>query len=209
MDTVWLTPLYVLFFIEIGSRRVHLAGCTYSPTHAWVVQQARNLVWKLQDGELCARFLLRDRDAKFSAAFDEVFRSEGVEVVRLPYRSPRANSFAEGWVGTARREVLDHLLIFGRQHLERVMIEFIDHYHQARPHQGLGQRRPYARANEIRGPSVLWSAVIVSEACSTSTDGPPEEVAHTGLTAQVAMAWSAFSRSTNSNASTGSTRSLW
>ncbi len=150
VDTVWLTRLYVLFFIEVGSRRVHLAGCTYHPTGAWVVQQARNLVWKLQDGELSARFLLRDRDSKFSAAFDEVFRSEGIEVVRLPYRSPRANAFSERWVGTARREALDHLLIFGRRHLGRVLIEFIGHYHAARPHQGLGQRRPCEPADEVR-----------------------------------------------------------
>jgi putative transposase len=142
VDTVWMTRLYVLFFIEVGSRRVHLAGCTYNPTGAWVVQQARNLVWKLQDGELPVKFLLRDRDAKFSGGFDEVFRSEGVEVIRLPYRAPRANSFAERWVGTARREVLDHLLIFGRHHLARVLAEFVEHYHEARPHQGLGQRRP-------------------------------------------------------------------
>ncbi len=76
------------FLIEVGSRRVHLAGCTYHPTSAWVVQQARNLAWKLQDGELLAKFLLRDRDSKFTAGFDQVFRSEGVEVLRLPYRAP-------------------------------------------------------------------------------------------------------------------------
>jgi putative transposase len=149
VDTVWLTRLYVLFFIEVGSRRVHLAGCSYRPTGAWVVQQARNLVWQLQDGDLVAKFLLRDRDSKFSAAFDEVFRSQGVRVVRLPYRSPRANAFAERWVGTARRELLDHLLIFGRRHLERVLTEFIEHYHKARPHQGLGQRRPHEPAGLI------------------------------------------------------------
>ena len=139
----------MLFLIEVGSRRVHLAGCTYHPTSAWVVQQARNLAWKLQDRGLVAKFLLRDRDSKFSAAFDEVFRSEAVRVIRLPYRSPWANSFAERWVGTARREVLDHLLIFGRRHLERVLIEFIEHYHEARPHQGLGQRRPHEPAAVI------------------------------------------------------------
>ncbi len=94
VDTVWLTRLYVLFFIEVGSRRVHLAGCTYHPTSAWVVQQARNLTWKLQDGELVAKFLLRDRDSKFSAAFDEVVGSEGVRVIRLPYRSPRTKAYA-------------------------------------------------------------------------------------------------------------------
>jgi hypothetical protein len=142
VDTVWLTQLYVLFFIEVGSRRVHLAGCTYHPTGAWVVQQARNLAWKIQDGGLSVQFLLRDRDSKFTAAFDEVFRSEGVRVLRTPYRSPRANALAERWVGTVRRECLDHLLIFGRRHLEHVLGEFIQHYHDARPHQGLEQRPP-------------------------------------------------------------------
>jgi len=149
VDTVWLTRLHVLSFIEVGSRKVHLAGCTYHPTADWVAQQARNLAWNLQNREPVAKFLLRDRDSKFSAAFDEVFRSEGVKVIRLPYRSPWANSFAERWVGTARRELLDHLLIFGRRHLERVLIEFIEHYHLARPHQGLGQRRPHEPAGLI------------------------------------------------------------
>jgi hypothetical protein len=97
VDTVWLTRLYGPFFIEAGCGCVRLAGCTHSPTGAWVVQQARNLTWKLKDGELPARLLLRDRDSRFSAAFDEVFKSEGVEVIRLPYRAPVANSFAERW----------------------------------------------------------------------------------------------------------------
>jgi putative transposase len=146
VETVWLQRLHVLFFLEIGSRCVHLAGCTASPTSAWVAQQARQLAWLLQDGKIQARFLLRDRDSKFTAGFDEVFRSEGVEVIRLPYRSPRANSFAERWVGTARREVLDHLLIFGPRHLEYVLREFVQHYEEARPHQGLGQRTPRQQA---------------------------------------------------------------
>ena len=102
VDAVWLTRLYVLFLIEVGSRRVHLAGCTYHPTSAWVVQQARNLAWKLQDGELVARFLLRDRDSKFSAAFDEVFRSEAVRVIRLPYRSPRAKDHSSDCTPSVR-----------------------------------------------------------------------------------------------------------
>ena len=147
----------MLFFIEVGSRRVHLAGCTYHPTAAWVVQQARNLAWKLQEGALSARFLLHDRDSKFTLGFDDVFRSEGVEVVRLPYRSPRANSFAERWVGTVRRECLDHLLIFARGQLERVLIEFIEHYHRERPHQGLEQRSPCP--HEV--PCVPGSEVVV------------------------------------------------
>jgi putative transposase len=155
VETVWLQRLYVLFFLEIGSRCVHLAGCTASPTGAWVVQQARQLAWLLQDRKIQAGFLLRDRDSKFTAGFDEVFRSEGVEVMRLPYRSPRANSFAERWVGTARRELLDHLLIFGRRHLEYVLHEFVGHYEEAPPHQGLGQRtprQPAPRAATESGP---------------------------------------------------------
>ncbi len=89
-----------------------------------------------------AKFLLRDRDSKFTAGFDQVFRSEGVEVLKLPYRTPRANSIAERFVGTFRRELLDHLLIFSARHLEAVIKEFLVHYHQARPHQGLEQRCP-------------------------------------------------------------------
>jgi len=142
VDTIWMTQLYVFFFIEIGSRCIHLAGCTYNPTAEWVTQQARNLAWKLEDGALSAKFLLHDRDSKFTAAFDEVFRSEGVQVVRLPYRAPRANSIAERFVRTARQECLDHLLIVSRVHLERVLTAFIQHYHRARPHQGLDLRLP-------------------------------------------------------------------
>ncbi len=153
VDTVWLTRLYVLFFVEVGSRRVHLAGCTYNPSAEWVVQQARNMAWKLQDGALQAKFLLRDRDSKFIAGFDEVFKSEGVRVIRLPYRAPRANAYSERWVGSIRREVLDHLLIFGRRHLEQVLAEFIDHYLHARPHQGIDQRRPCEPTDVIPLPA--------------------------------------------------------
>src|SRR5262249_45106886 len=102
VDTVWLSRLYVLFFVEVGSRRVHLAGSTCNPTAEWVVQQARNLAWKLQDGALRAKFLLRDRDSKFTAAFDEVFKSEGVEVIRLPYRRPVAKDHASDCTPSAR-----------------------------------------------------------------------------------------------------------
>jgi len=153
VDTVWLTQFYVLFFVEVGSRRVHLAGSTYNPTGEWVVQQARNLAWKLQDGALRAKFLLRDRDSKFTPAFDEIFKSEGVQIIRLPYRRPVANAFAERWVGSARREVLDRMLIFGRRHLEKVLAEYIDHYNHAGPHQGIEQRRPCEPADVIRLPT--------------------------------------------------------
>jgi putative transposase len=113
---------------------VHLAGCTTTPDAAWVTQQARHLSWRLQDGQVAARYLIHDRDAKFAAGFDAVFRSEGVGVVRTPYRAPTANAVAERWVGSVRRECLDHL--------HRVLSTYVVHYNQARPHQGLEQRTP-------------------------------------------------------------------
>jgi transposase InsO family protein len=152
VETVWLQRLYVLFFIEIAGRKVHLAGITANPTGEWVAQQARNLAWKLQDGLVSAKFLLRDRDSKFAAGFDQVLRSERLEIVKLPFRSPRANSICERFVGTCRRELLDHLLVFGARHLEGLIKEFLVHYHQARPHQGLEQRCPEPVATVIPLP---------------------------------------------------------
>jgi putative transposase len=154
VDTVWLTQIYVLFFIEVGSRRIHLAGCTRHPDRAWVEQQARNLAWKIQDGELAPRFLLHDRDTKFTHSFDEIFEAEGAQVIRLPFQAPRANAFAERRVGTVRREALDQCLIFGCRHLEHVLREFVDHYHVARPHQGLEQRPPVPQPSSRAGPVV-------------------------------------------------------
>jgi transposase InsO family protein len=145
VETVRLQTLYVLFFIEVHTRRVLVAGCTAQPTVAWVTQQARNLVWRLGDDGIAPSLLVRDRDAKFARSFDDVFRSAGVRVVRTPVRAPRANAHAERWVGTARRECLDWLLILGRRHLERVLREYVAHYNTARPHQALGLRAPLAR----------------------------------------------------------------
>lgn len=142
IETVCLRTVYVLFFIELGSRRVHLAGCTAHPTAAWVTQQARNLVWSVQDGTVPVRFLLHDRDTKFSAAFDRVFTAEDVEIVRTPYRAPNANAIAERWIRSARVECLDHLLLLGERHARRVLREYVAYYNERRPHQGLGQRCP-------------------------------------------------------------------
>ena len=114
VDTVWLRRLYVLFVIDLGSRRVHLAGVTAHPTGPWVAQQARNLLLDLGVRAAVFRFLIRDRDTKFTRAFDEVWRSTGVQIICTPIRVPNANAVAERWVGTVRRECLDHLLIVGR-----------------------------------------------------------------------------------------------
>jgi len=142
VDTVLLRRLYVLFFIELDTRRVFLAGVTARPAGSWVVQQARNLTTMLADRDRPVRFLIRDRDAKFTASFDEIFRSERIRIVRTPVRAPRANAFAERFVGTIRRECLDRMLIFHRRQLEAVLAEYIEHYNQHRPHRSLEQTAP-------------------------------------------------------------------
>jgi len=137
VETISLQRLYILFLIEHGSRRVHLAGCTASPTGPWVTQQARQLAWTLHEQPAQFRFLIRDRDSKFTRDFDTVFASEGVRVVKTPVRSPKANAIAERFVGTVRRECLDWLLIVNRRHLEHVLGVYVDHYNAHRPHRSL------------------------------------------------------------------------
>jgi hypothetical protein len=128
VETLWLRRLYVLFFIELGRRRVHLAGVTATPTKPWVEQQARNFLMALDEQEQRPGFLIRDRDGKFTQGFDELFRSEGVQVIRAPRAAPKAKAHAERWVGSARRDCLDRLLIISRKHLERVLREYVEHY---------------------------------------------------------------------------------
>jgi putative transposase len=128
VDTVFLKRFYVLFFIQLGNRRVHLAGITSNPDSAWVTPQARNLLMHLDDVGVEARLVVRDRDGKFTRDFDEVFRSEGIRVIKAPVRAPRARAHAERWVGSLRRECLDRLLILGRRHLEHVLATYVAHY---------------------------------------------------------------------------------
>jgi putative transposase len=128
VETVSLRRLYVLFFIELGSRRVHLAGCTANPTGEWVSQQARQFAWMIQEQPARFRFLIRDRDSKSTRSFDAVFASESVRIVKTPVRAPKANAFAERFVGTVRRECFDWLLILNGRHLEHVLRVFVDHY---------------------------------------------------------------------------------
>ena len=153
VETALLRRYYVLFFIELQSRRVHLAGCSANPSGGWVAQQARNLSFSVPLGEL--RFLIHDRDSKFSAAFDEVFRSEGIRVIRTPFRAPRANAHAERFVRTIRKECLDWLLVLGPRHLERVLRVYVDHYNRERPHRALAMNPPF------------YVATLVSDASSS------------------------------------------
>jgi transposase InsO family protein len=141
-ETALLRSIFVLFFLEVRTRKVYLAGCTPHPTSAGVTQQARNVVWAIQDGTLPVTVLVHDRDGTFPAAFDRVFASEGLRVVWTPPRCPWANGYAERWIGSVRAECLDHLLILNEQHLQRVLTTYISFYNERRPHQGLEQRCP-------------------------------------------------------------------
>jgi transposase InsO family protein len=143
VETVWLQTVHVLFFMELNTRQVHLAGCTTQPTSAWVTQPVRQLVWELHDSAQAPRhYLIHDRDTKFTASFDAVFGSEGIVIVLTPPQAPNANAFAERWIRAVREEWLDHLLIFSQRALHRVLTEYVDYYNRARPHQGLQQQTP-------------------------------------------------------------------
>jgi transposase InsO family protein len=140
VDTIRLPRVYVLFFIELSTRRVHLAGVNRSPNGSWVAQQARNLAMSGQLERFTA--LIRDRDSKFTDAFDSVFASEGIRTILTPVRTPVANAYAERFVRTIRRECLDWILIRNERHLARIVAEYLEHYNRERPHRALGLRPP-------------------------------------------------------------------
>jgi putative transposase len=142
VDTVWLRRLSVLVFLSIGSRRVEYLACTSNPNTAWMLQQARNLLMEVDDRAGQVRFLLHDRDSKFSAAFDAIFANEGIRIIRTPIRAPNANAHVERWVGSVRRECLDRLLILGRRQLEHVLRVYVRYYNHGRPHRALDLEPP-------------------------------------------------------------------
>ena len=135
----------MLFFVEHGTRRVHLAGITAHPTGECVTQQARNLLMNLEDQAAGLKFLIRDRDTKFTAVFDAVFTAIGVRIIKIPVQTPRANAIAERWIASARRECLDRMLITSERHLLLVLSEYTDHYNSHRPHRTLQQKPPAGR----------------------------------------------------------------
>ena len=171
VETIRLKALYVLFFIHLSSRRVVLAGVTANPDSGWVTQQARNVAMDLNDQDFAIRILLRDHDAKFTASFDEIFWSEGAEVIRTPIRAPKANAYAERWVQTVRAECLDWTLVFGRFHLQWLLRGYVRHYNQQRPHRSLTLAVPdLRRGNRPRRRSTLerCGVAMCSAASSTS-----------------------------------------
>jgi transposase InsO family protein len=160
VDSVLLRRYYVLFVVEVKTRVVHFLGVTANPDGPWVTQVARNFVADLEDQGQPFRFLVRDRDTKFTASFDAVIASAGIKVVRTPVQTPVANAFAERWVRTAREDCLDHLLVLSRRQLESVLGQYVRHYNRARPHRGLQLAVPEPRSEQGEGGTVCRHDVL-------------------------------------------------
>jgi hypothetical protein len=180
---VLLEGVYVLFVMEIETRAVHILGFTAHPAGAWTSQQARNLLMNLSERDGRFRVLIRARDSKFTAAFDGVFSGNGTRVIKTPVRSPRANAFAERFVGTLRRECLDHVLVRGERHLRKVLAGYARHYNGHRPHQTSCRPQPQAAmaaGTEMLGQGQSWKMTQAPVAWVTVIPpgaGASEEVA--------------------------------
>jgi putative transposase len=142
VETLWLKRLYVLFFISLERRRIEYVAVSSNPDGKWMTQQARNLLMTLDDRKQAFRFLIHDRDRKFSGGFDAIFSSEGIEIMRTPVQAPNANAHAERWVRTVRRECLDRTLVLGSRHLEQLLRVYVGHYDRHRPHRSLALHPP-------------------------------------------------------------------
>ena len=164
IDTAFLRRYYVLFFINVRTRKVIFAGLTPNPTGAWTTQAARNLFLRHADRLEGTGALVRDRGSQFIDSFDEIFRTEGLKILRTPVRTPVANTFAERWIGSIRRELLDRTIIWNERQLERLVVDYIDHYNSHRPHRSLKQRPPQAAGDPLL-PSPANTTVLRSTRC--------------------------------------------
>jgi putative transposase len=162
VDNVLLRRFYVLFFIEVDTRIVHLAGITTNPTGPWTTQQARNLLADIGDRAGRFRYLVRDRAGQFTRSFDAVLADSGINVIQIPPRCPQANCFAERFVGTVRAELTDRMLIFGQRHLRLLLNEYVRHYNTQRPHRGQQLRppRPEHTTQEVEGPNIVRRPIL-------------------------------------------------
>ena len=158
VNTVLLQRLYVLVFIEHGTRQMHLGGVTAHPTRQWTVQQARNLALTLDQRFDDFRFLIRDRGSNFTRSFDAVFQATGASILRTAVQAPRMNATCERLIATLRRELLDRILILGEEHQPAVLAEYQDHYNRSRPHQGIDQRTPGSEDDAPRAIATALSA---------------------------------------------------
>jgi len=165
VDTVMLRRYYLLFFIDVTSREVFFAGITAHPTGQWTTQAARNLFLRHSDRLADAKALVRDRGSQFIDPFDEIFRTEGLKILKTPVRTPVANAFAERWIGSLRRELLDRTIIWNRHQLERLVVDYIDHYNTHRPHRSLHQRPPHADEERAAGTPAPPIQVVRTTRC--------------------------------------------
>jgi putative transposase len=173
IDTAFLRRYHLLFFIDVTTREVFFAGITTNPTGAWTTQAARNLFLRHRDRLTDSRALVRDRGSQFIDAFDDVFAAEGLKILKTPIRTQVANTFAERWIGTLRRELLDRTIIWNQHQLERLVIDYIEHYNTHRPHRSLHQRPP-APQHPLTAESQQPPHVIRSSRC----DGLINEYRH-------------------------------
>ncbi len=159
VDTATLRRYYVLFFIHVETRQVFYAGTTANPTGAWTTQTARNLFIRHHRYLAGSRALVRDRGSQFIDRFDEIFRTEGFKILKTPVRTPVANTFAERWIGSIRRELLDRTIIWNRRQLERLVVDYVAHYNEHRPHRALEQRPPTPSTDPPHTPPATVTAL--------------------------------------------------
>jgi len=171
LDTLFLRRFSVLFFIELATRRGHLAEITTTPDGRWLTKQARNLFMQFDEDGVRPRFLIRDRDSKFRREFEEVFRAEGIPVIKAPVRAPQARAQAERWVGSVRRQCLDRLLIVGRRHLRHLLARYRSQYNEHRPHRSLRQRTPLSTLPPVDEQAIGNATTSIVSAAVTCSAG--------------------------------------